>query len=229
MIRSRLNPYLSLNAIAVLLIVGITFFGRLNTSIASLLTLIWGVFFFPLFYIVGQKKRPLPAADLVTGLRLVIGFLFFVISWRLNLLPALFLILALVLELADGLDGWIARRTGPTDFGGKWDMETDAYIILMLSASAHWNAGLPVWVLIPGVIRYVSFFPFLLLKPGATEFPASLSWFSKTVCVGTVFCLASAWYLPEASVVAIFIASVLIIVSFLWEAFFYIWLRIQTR
>ncbi len=227
--RCQINSLLSLNSAVVLMIAGITLSGFLDSSMASLLILCWGIVFFPSFYLVGQKKRPFPVADIVTGFRVIFGILFFVASWRFSLTPAVALILVLVLEIADGLDGWIARRTGPTDFGGVWDMETDAYIILLLSVSAHWSAGLPAWVLIPGVIRYVFYFPFLFLKSPGAKFPASLSWYSKTVCVGTVFCLASAWYLPPASGVAIAVAAILISVSFLWEAIFYIYLRIHTR
>jgi hypothetical protein len=42
---------------------------------------------------------------------------------------------AAAVEIFDGVDGWLARRTtGPTDFGARFDMETDAALGLVLSA-----------------------------------------------------------------------------------------------
>lgn len=58
--------------------------------------------------------------------------------------------------LLDGVDGWVARRTGSgTAFGARFDMETDAFLILVLSALA-WRGG-PVgpWILGIGALRYL--------------------------------------------------------------------------
>jgi phosphatidylglycerophosphate synthase len=66
----------------------------------------------------------------------------------------------------DALDGWLARRTRmASTFGARFDMETDALFILILSLWAwHLNkAGL--WVIASGLLRYA----FLL---GITVLPA---------------------------------------------------------
>lgn len=53
----------------------------------------------------------------------------------------------------DGLDGWVARRTGRASaFGATLDMELDALTVLLLSALAAGRAG--AWVLIAGLLRY---------------------------------------------------------------------------
>jgi phosphatidylglycerophosphate synthase len=61
---------------------------------------------------------------------------------------------ALVVAL-DGVDGWLARRTGMmSEFGARFDMETDAFFILVLSILTwrHGKAG--PWVLLCGLTRY---------------------------------------------------------------------------
>jgi phosphatidylglycerophosphate synthase len=63
--------------------------------------------------------------------------------------------LAAVVSALDGVDGWLARRTSLSSaFGARFDMETDALLIMVLSVLAwRWNdAG--VWVLGCGLMRY---------------------------------------------------------------------------
>ncbi len=44
------------------------------------------------------------------------------------------LALAVVAIVLDGVDGWVARRTGTAStFGARFDMEVDAFLILVLS------------------------------------------------------------------------------------------------
>jgi phosphatidylglycerophosphate synthase len=57
--------------------------------------------------------------------------------------------------LLDGVDGRLARRSGlSSSFGARFDMETDALLILLLSVLAwrHDKAG--AWVLLCGLMRY---------------------------------------------------------------------------
>jgi phosphatidylglycerophosphate synthase len=56
----------------------------------------------------------------------------------------------------DGLDGWVARRTGTaTDFGARFDMETDALLMLVLSATVWIEGRAGAWVLLIGGMRYL--------------------------------------------------------------------------
>lgn len=60
-----------------------------------------------------------------------------------------------VLAGLDGLDGWLARRTGlASAFGARFDVEVDALLILVLSLFvwSHDKAG--AWVLACGLMRY---------------------------------------------------------------------------
>ncbi|WP_394551823.1 CDP-alcohol phosphatidyltransferase family protein [Agromyces sp. MMS24-JH15] len=53
----------------------------------------------------------------------------------------------------DAVDGWVARRTGTaTEFGARFDMEVDAFLLLVLSA--YVAQGLGTWVLAIGLMRY---------------------------------------------------------------------------
>src|SRR3954451_2528187 len=54
----------------------------------------------------------------------------------------------------DAVDGWVARHTCTTStLGARFDMEVDAFLILVLSASVARTAG--AWVLAIGAARYV--------------------------------------------------------------------------
>lgn len=56
----------------------------------------------------------------------------------------------------DGVDGWLARRTGMhSAFGARFDMETDAWLILALGALVWRYDKAGVWVLLSGALRYL--------------------------------------------------------------------------
>jgi len=62
--------------------------------------------------------------------------------------------LAAVALVLDGVDGRVARRTGMvSSFGARFDMEVDAFLILVLSGYVAHAAGW--WVLLIGAARYV--------------------------------------------------------------------------
>jgi phosphatidylglycerophosphate synthase len=65
-------------------------------------------------------------------------------------------IAATIVAVLDGVDGWLARRTGMvTAFGARFDMEVDALLILVLAILAwRWDKAGP-WVLMSGLLRYV--------------------------------------------------------------------------
>jgi phosphatidylglycerophosphate synthase len=60
--------------------------------------------------------------------------------------------IATVALVLDAVDGWVARRTRTTPLGAQFDMEIDAFLILVLSVYvAQWAGG---WVLAIGAARY---------------------------------------------------------------------------
>ncbi|MEN3583405.1 CDP-alcohol phosphatidyltransferase family protein [Streptomyces sp. ZYX-F-203] len=116
--------------------------------------------------------------------------------------PALFL---------DCVDGRVARRTGTcTPLGARFDMEVDAFLILVLSV--HVATRLGPWVLLIGAMRYVfvasaRFLPWL-------NAPLPPSTARKTVAAlqGVLLLVAGARVLPppvETGVVLAALASLL--------------------
>jgi phosphatidylglycerophosphate synthase len=61
--------------------------------------------------------------------------------------------LAVLALLLDGVDGWVARRSGGSPLGARFDMEVDAFLILALSVEAARELG--PWVLAIGLARYL--------------------------------------------------------------------------
>jgi phosphatidylglycerophosphate synthase len=64
--------------------------------------------------------------------------------------------IGMVAAVCDGLDGYLARRTRlASDFGARFDMETDALLIMVLSVLAWSFDKAGAWVLASGLMRYV--------------------------------------------------------------------------
>ncbi len=64
-------------------------------------------------------------------------------------------LIATVALLLDGVDGWVARRTGTASaLGARLDMEVDAALVLVLSVHVAGRLGLG-WVLLIGLARYL--------------------------------------------------------------------------
>jgi phosphatidylglycerophosphate synthase len=84
--------------------------------------------------------------------------------------------------LLDGFDGWLARRTRLSSaFGARFDLETDALLILVLSLMA-WRFGKAgAWVVWSGALRY-AFLAAGALFPWMTR-PLYPSRRRQTICV----------------------------------------------
>ena len=62
----------------------------------------------------------------------------------------------LVVTLLDGVDGWLARRARMgSSYGARFDMETDAVLILALAVLVWTFGKAGVWVVVSGLLRYV--------------------------------------------------------------------------
>ena len=65
-------------------------------------------------------------------------------------------IATLGITVLDAADGWLARRSGmQSDFGARFDMETDALLIMALAILAWQYGKAGPWVLISGLLRYL--------------------------------------------------------------------------
>jgi phosphatidylglycerophosphate synthase len=90
--------------------------------------------------------------------------------------------------MLDGVDGWLARRYKEASrFGARFDMETDAAMILVLAALV-WHADRAgAWVLLAGLMRY-AFIAASLVQPWlGRALPPSRR--RQAVCVAQVVAL----------------------------------------
>jgi phosphatidylglycerophosphate synthase len=99
------------------------------------------------------------AANTVTLLRAGVAALFAgLLGSTALLLPDLAWLLAALATVAlilDGLDGWLARRSGmQSPFGARFDMEVDAFFTLVLAALVWQSDKAGVWVCLSGALRY---------------------------------------------------------------------------
>jgi phosphatidylglycerophosphate synthase len=70
--------------------------------------------------------------------------------------PALVALWTFAIFTLDGIDGWLARRaSNTTAFGARFDAETDASLMLLLSAAAVALERAWAWAVIAGMLRFV--------------------------------------------------------------------------
>ena len=134
--------------------------------------------------------------------------------------------MTVIVTTLDGVDGWLARRTRMSSaFGARFDMETDAFFMLVLSILVwrHDKAG--AWVIATGLMRY-AFVAAGWLWPWLSR-PLRPTVRGKTVAVATLVTLGVALAPPVAeslSTLACAIAlgtlvwSFAIDVQFLWKS-----------
>jgi phosphatidylglycerophosphate synthase len=147
-----LSPWLSRHAALMLVGAGVT----LWVPSGAWVTLAAAVSFADLIH----RARPWLAkpyggyANQLTALRL--GLLLTAAA-LMNGLPSRWLCLLLAANVAaDAIDGHVARRTnGVSPFGAVFDREVDGVFVLVAYLYFHVVAGLPAWVLIPGLLPYL--------------------------------------------------------------------------
>lgn len=92
-------------------------------------------------------------ANVVTSVRLVLALSLWALgpeaSWAI-------VVIASTGATLDLVDGPLARRSGRVSaFGARFDMETDAFLILTLSVFVWWTGHAGPWVVASGAMRYV--------------------------------------------------------------------------
>lgn len=114
--------------------------------------------------------------------------------------------------LLDFVDGQVARRTGTaSEFGAAFDMEVDAFLVLVLSVFVARWAG--PWVLLAGTARY------LLLVAGRwrpwLRRPMPVRYWAKVVAAtqGIALVVAAADVLPRPLVLAALVGALLLLAA----------------
>jgi phosphatidylglycerophosphate synthase len=141
-------------------------------------------------------------------------------------IPVPLLICLVVPALAlDAVDGWIARRTGTTtELGARFDMEVDAFLLLVLSAFVAPILGL--WVLAIGLMRYVFVAAGWMLPWLRLQLPPRYWRKVVTAVQGIALTLAASGLVPELAGVVVGVALVLLVESFGRDA---VWLALRSR
>lgn len=135
------------------------------------------------------------------------------------------IVLALVVPtlLLDAVDGWVARRTSSaSELGARFDMEVDAFLLLVLSA--YVSQALGIWVLSIGLMRYAFvvagwIFPWL-----RRQLPFRYWRKVVTAVQGIALSIAITAVLPVFNAVCVAIALALLVESFGRDA---LWLVAQ--
>jgi phosphatidylglycerophosphate synthase len=122
-------------------------------------------------------------------------------------------VLAAVALVLDFVDGLVARRTGSTTaLGARFDMEVDAFLILVLSVFVSLSLGL--WVLAIGVMRYAFVGAGWLMPWLRSSLPTSFARKTVAATQGIVLVAAATGVFPH--VVAITLVA-LALASLVWS------------
>lgn len=132
--------------------------------------------------------------------------------------------LASMALLLDAVDGRVARRSGTASaFGARFDMEVDAFLILVLSV--HAAALLGPWVLAIGAMRYAFVAAGRVLPWMRAPLPSRFSAKAVAALQGIVLVVATTELLPRPYAVALVSAALALLawsfgrdVGWLWRA-----------
>ena len=115
--------------------------------------------------------------------------------------------------ILDAVDGWVARRTGTTtELGARFDMEVDAFLLLVLSAYVSQILG--PWVLAIGLMRYVFVAAGWILPWLVLQLPPRYWRKVVTAVQGIALTLAASGLIPVLAAVLVGVALVLLVESF---------------
>ncbi|MGC4878246.1 CDP-alcohol phosphatidyltransferase family protein [Micromonospora sp. DT43] len=132
--------------------------------------------------------------------------------------------LSAVALLLDAVDGQVARRTGTVSaLGARFDMEVDAFLILVLSVYVAPAAG--SWVLAVGLMRY-AFVAAMTVLPWLDAALPPRFW-RKVVAAaqGVVLAVAAARVLPEPWTTVVLVAALALLVESFGRDVAWLWHR----
>jgi len=125
----------------------------------------------------------------------------------------------------DAVDGWVARRTNSaSELGARFDMEVDAFLLLVLSVFVAQTLG--VWVLAIGLMRYAFVVAGWMLPWLRGQLPFRYWRKVVTAVQGIALTVAATGWLPGVDVVLVAIALALLVESFGRDV---IWLAVRAR
>lgn len=192
-----------------------------STAAAGLFALVGG--FIPRKAAQFHQHARFGLANVLTVVRLAVSCLLAAFAFALCFGPAggepaawIFFGCAVAALVFDGLDGFAARRSGlASPFGARFDMETDAFMILVLSVIAVLLGKAGVWVIASGLLRYL-YVVTALVVPALTR-PLAPAWRRKAIAAiqgAALAALLAPVIQPPVSSIIAGSALVLLIYSF---------------
>ena len=155
------------------------------------------------------------SANMITSLRLLLIFGLMLGSSVFS--HELLAFLGVLTLLADGVDGYLARRFQTTSFfGGYYDMETDAFFVLSMSAVLYITGLAGGWILLIGLTRYA----FVLIKMFIKEKKQiqTRSYLGQFIAVFLMGSLLTGLLVPKAIYLPLIVlAGVMVLFSFVRE------------
>ena len=160
-------------------------------------------------------------ANTITGLR-VAGILL-LLYFQAHLHAYVFFVVGILILIADGLDGYYARKQNTvSEFGDFFDKETDAFFVIAFCIILIEQQLLGIWLIFPAVLRYAFVLILYLFKIEHIELNKSFRrrfvgmWFMGTIM--------GCFVLPEVFYTAAMVfASAMLAYSFMKD--FYLMLR----
>ncbi|MFF3062554.1 CDP-alcohol phosphatidyltransferase family protein [Streptomyces sp. NPDC057909] len=140
---------------------------------------------------------------------------------------AVLVVLTTVALVLDAVDGQVARRTGTESaLGARFDMEVDAFLILVLSV--HVAMSLGAWVLLIGAMRYVFVAAARVLPWLNGPLPPSMARKTVAALQGIVLLFAAARIVPGLPVYAAVLGALALLVWSFGRDIRWLW-RVRIR
>lgn len=135
------------------------------------------------------------------------------LAWSIPRLDRPFVVaLIITCFVMDGVDGWLARKTGTASaLGAEYDMESDAFLVTSLCLLLHTGGLVGIFGLIAGWWRY-AYAMIIVFLPSAGEAPRSQ--IARYIYATLVVSLVTAFAFPSIAVPTIIIGTVLVSYSF---------------
>ncbi len=163
-------------------------------------------------------------ANWITASRLLI--LLILLAFWVKIPHLYFLGALLIIVLLDGVDGHVARRYNQeSEWGRAYDVEVDSLYVLFGCIYLYLQNITPLWIIIPGVMRYSYIIILKILNP-----PVQKERKNKIASyVAGLFFVSLLWSVAQQSDIqgiVLMVSSALIVISFL-ISYYYLWIDNQ--